>query len=228
MRDKPLLLGHRGHRSREWSARNLPTENSLAALEYAIAAGCDGFEFDVRYTRDGSNVLWHDPDWQGLPLASSDAAVLTGQNGTRLAVLEDVLKRFSNRAYLDIELKVLGNEESVIEALQRTPPQKGFLVSSFYPEILTRLRALDSALPLGFIFDRNEATAVWRVLPIRVLLPRHDFLSPALVDEAHARGLQIMTWTVNDPARMGQLAQWGIDGIISDDPKLLYQTFHSH
>jgi len=60
------------------------------------------------------------------------------------------------------------------------------------------------------------------------LLPRQDFLSPELVDEAHARGLQIMTWTVNDPARMGQLAQWGIDGIISDDPKLLYQTFHSH
>ena len=36
-----------------------------------------------------------------------------------------------------------------------------------------------------------------------------------------------MTWTVNDARRMRQLAEWGIDGIISDDPRLLYQTFQS-
>ena len=60
---RPWLLGHRGLRLRgiERLISNAPYENSLDAFEYALSQGCDGFEFDVRYTRDCRNVLWHDP-----------------------------------------------------------------------------------------------------------------------------------------------------------------------
>jgi glycerophosphoryl diester phosphodiesterase len=199
----------------------------MAAFEYALAAGCDGFEFDVRHTRDNQNVLWHDPEWQGLPIDSTNATVLADKDGTRLALLEDVLREFSHRAYLDIELKAPGNEGSVVAALKENPPQRGFLVSSFYPEILTRLRALDPGLPLGFIFDRRDAMAIWREMPVQVLLPQQDFINPVLIDEAHYRGLQIMTWTVNHRADMLRIADLLIDGLISDDPQVLYQTFQS-
>lgn len=181
----------------------------------------------MRHTHDGQNLLWHDPEWQGSAIASTKADLLSDKSGMRLAALEDVLQDFSNRAYLDIELKAAGNEESVVAALNQTPPQRGFIVSSFFPDILLRLRELDSELPLGFICDRTEALDLWREMPISVVLPRYDFITPALIDEAHARGLQIMTWTVNNPARMQELAEWSIDGLISDDPQLLYQTFHS-
>jgi len=172
---KPLLLGHRGCRSRVHPA--FPVENSLAAFEYALAHGCDGFEFDVRHTRDGRNVLWHDPVWKGQEIAST--------------------------------------------------PQRGFMLSTFYPDILARLNDLDGSLPLGFLCERDQAMAVWHQMPIQVLLPHDCYVQPTLIDEAHTRGLQIMTWTVNDAGRMLKLGEWGIDGIISDDPGLLYQTFHS-
>ena len=103
----------------------------------------------------------------------------------------------------------------------------GFIVSSFFPDVLSRMRALDGAVPLGFICDRDEAMAIWRELPIQVFLPCHDMVTKLLVDEVHRRGRAIMTWTVNSDQQMLQLAEWGIDGLISDVPELLYQTFHS-
>jgi len=222
---KPLLLGHRGCRGGARPA--LPVENSLAAFEYALSQGCDGFEFDVRHTRDGRNVLWHDPKWQGKEIAITGFAELTDRNGKRLPQLEEALEQFRQRAYLDIELKASGNEESVVAAVKTHSLERGFIFSSFYPEILTRFHDLDPRLPLGYICDRDKAMTVWREMPIRIFLPHDSYVLPSLVEETHARGLQIMTWTVNDARRMGELAEWGIDGIISDDPRLLYQTFHS-
>ncbi len=218
---RPLLLGHRGCRRAPY------LENSLAAFEYALASGCDGFEFDVRHTRDERNVLWHDPDCNGRQIATTDYSALMDRNGSPLATLEDVLRQLGGRAYLDIELKVSGGEEAVISALRATPPQRGFIVSSFYPEILARLRELDSDLPLGFICDREYALDAWADIPAQVILPRHDLLRPQLVNDVHSSGRRIMAWTVNQPDQMRRVAQVGVDGVISDFPELLYQTFHS-
>ncbi len=225
----PLLLGHRGVRAHGLNrlTGDLPEENSLPAFEYALAHGCDGFEFDVRHTRDSRNVLWHDPEWQGLEVAATDYSVLADRNGARLPLLEDVLRLFGHRAWLDVELKVSGGEESVIAALRSTPPGRGVIVSSFFPDVLERMRELAPELPLGFICDRDEAIAVWREMPIQVLLPHFSLIQKNLIAEVHQSGLQIMAWTVNDSRKMKELAEWTIDGLISDDPRLLYQTFHS-
>ena len=132
MSGKPLLLGHRGCRGR--SSAVLPVENSLAAFEYALTNGCDGFEFDVRHTRDGRNVLWHDAKWHGMEIAATDYADLTDRNNACLPLLEEALQRFGSRAYLDIELKVPGNEQSVIAAVNVHHP-----ASWIYPlDVLSR------------------------------------------------------------------------------------------
>ena len=199
----------------------------MAAFEFALDHGCDGFEFDVRHTRDGRNVLWHDAGWNGRDIASTDYLDLTDRNGDRLACLEDVIEKFGTRAYLDIEIKVSGHEESVIAAVRANPPQRGFMVSSFLPEVILQLHEMADELPLGFICDRGDVLSLWRELPISVLLPHYPLVQPALALDVHQRGLQIMTWTVNEKRRMLQLADQCIDGLISDDPHLLYQTFHS-
>lgn len=226
---RPLLLGHRGVRDRGFKrlTADHPPENSVAAFEYALSQGCDGFEFDVRHTRDGRDVLWHDPEWNGQRIAATNYADLVDRSGHRLACLEDVIEQFGPRAYLDIELKEAGGEERVSAALKARPSQNGLIVSSFLPEVISRMRELDGTIPLGFICDRDEGMAIWRQLPIKVFLPRHDMVTAPLVEEAHRCGLQIMAWTVNSPRQMRQLADWGVDGLISDIPEFLYQTFHS-
>jgi glycerophosphoryl diester phosphodiesterase len=228
VRSKPLLLGHRGCRISSLTRHNsdLPVENSLAAFEYALSQGCDGFEFDVRQTRDGRNVIWHDSYWNRTPIAATDCARLTGPSGDWLPTLDDVLQQFGHRAFLDIELKVSGAEVAVVDALRATPPQHGFMVSSFHPGVLMRLYNIDPGLPLGYICERSYALAIWRNVPIQTVLPRYDLVRKDLIDEAHRLGRKVATWTVNAEDRIMELAEWGIDGLISDDPALLYRTFH--
>ena len=190
--------------------------------------GCDGFEFDVRYTRDGRHVLCHDRNYDGRELAATDYPNLADRHGDNLPCLTDILNRFAATAYLDIELKVSGNEEAVAAALRANPPHRGYIVSSFLAEVLARVHEIDPSLPLGYICKDPEEAKRWTELPIFAFIPHHSLVSQLLVDEVHARGLQLFTWTVNQSTKLLRLASWGVDGLISDDPKLLAETFLPH
>jgi glycerophosphoryl diester phosphodiesterase len=225
----PLLLGHRGVRPVPPSgarSERLPAENTIAAFDCALANGCDGFEFDVRFTRDGRAAVCHDPQLDGKEISATNYAdLLRGRND--LACLEDVLARFSDKAYLDIEVKVGGNEEAVVTALRASPPRRGYVISSFFPEVLLRLSRLDGMLPLGFICDRLEYLQLWTELPISTFIPQYELegVSQQLMNDAHQRGLKVFTWTVNQVSDLQRLAAWGVDGLISDDPTLLSRIF---
>jgi glycerophosphoryl diester phosphodiesterase len=226
---RPLLLGHRGVRPIPLTGvprPDLPAENTIAAFDYALAHGCDGFEFDVRFTRDRHSVICHDSHFDGREILTTDYADLE-RDGSHPPRLEDVLARFGHAAYLDIELKVSGNEELVVAALRANPPARGFVLSSFLPQVLLALRSLDPTLPLGFICDRPEYMQIWTALPISILIPRDDpdLLTAELVDELHGHGLKLFSWTVNLESDLLRLATWGVDGLISDDPTALVRTF---
>ena len=109
-------------------------------------------------------------------------------------------------------------------AVKEHPPQRPYIVSSFVPQILLRLHEIDDQVPLGYICEHTALMDRWRDLPIEVFLPRHDFLQAQLVEEVHQHEKQIITWTVNSAQRMRQVAKWGVDGLISDDPQLLFRT----
>jgi glycerophosphoryl diester phosphodiesterase len=207
------LLGHRGARATAY----VP-ENSPASFDLALQHGCYGFEFDVRLTADGRAVICHD-----ARIAGVDVARATRTELSHLAVLEDVLARYGQRAFLDIELKVPGLDEIVLSALKKNPP-RDYVISSFLPEVLTSLHALDASLPLGFICDREVYLAGWRELPVGYVIPHFKLVSKNLVKDVHAAGRKALTWTVNDRERMLRLAEWGVDGIISDDTELLVRT----
>jgi glycerophosphoryl diester phosphodiesterase len=226
---RPLLLGHRGARPvRRFGARNpqsqVPVENTLAAFEYALAHGCDGFEFDVRFTRDKRAVLCHDPQVDGKKISATNYSDL-GRHGNELACLEDVLARFGDTAFLDIELKDSGNEERVIAAVRQKLPSRGYVVSSFFPQVLLRLNRLDSSVTLGYICDRPQYVEIWTELPIAVLIPQYNLVSQVMIDDAHRLGVRLFTWTVNQHRDLLRLAKSGVDGLISDDPALLRRTF---
>ena len=151
---RPLLLGHRGARA----SRQIP-ENTLASFELCLQHGCDGFEFDVRRSRDGQAVICHDATVGGIPIANTVATSLA------LPTLEDVLRQFAHRAFLDIELKVAGLEAQTLTLLRTYPTLKGYVVSCFLPEVLTAIHELDSrncariSLRLGGSASRLAAIA---------------------------------------------------------------------
>lgn len=211
---RPLLLGHRGVRSPA-----APSENTIAAFDYALKAGCDGFEFDVRRTGDGHAVICHDPQHKGCELASARRSELPD-----LATLEDVLAQFSLRAFLDIELKLPGLEEETLSALQRYPPKRGYIISSFVPDVLTTLRRADANVSLGVICERPSQLERWRELPVDYVIPHHTILSGSLLEQLHAAGKKVVVWTVNSTKDMRQFAEWGVDGLVSDNPELLSRT----
>jgi glycerophosphoryl diester phosphodiesterase len=211
----PLRLGHRGTR-----VSNAVAENTLAAFDLALQFGCDGFEFDVRRTACGQAVICHDDHIQGISIAKAGCGQLDF-----LPALADVLKRYAGRAFLDIELKVPGLESEVLVALHEHPPERGYVVSSFLPEVLLALRVRSAEICLGFICDQKKSLNSWQELSIEYLIPKHPLITSQLVRDVHGAGKIMLTWTVNDKKAMQRLADWGVDGIISDDPQLLIKTF---
>ncbi len=126
---RPLLLGHRGARAE----KSVP-ENTPDSFDLALAQGCDGFEFDVRLSSDSQPVICHDANIRGLEVAQTSAQQLG------LPLLHEILQRYQTNAMLDIELKVAGLERITLELLRSHPPARGYVVSSFLPEVLQAIQ----------------------------------------------------------------------------------------
>ena len=216
-RSRPLLLGHRGARA----LKSIP-ENTLASFDQALADGCAGFEFDVRLTADRIAVVCHDPQSGNIEIARSSAEQLTA-----LPRLQDVLARYQDRAFLDIELKVSGLEAIAVALLQNYPPRRRFVVSSFLPEVLRAVHVLDASIPLGLICETKAELGSWSELPIDYVIPHYRLVDSALISEIKAADKKLLVWTVNIPADMQRFAELGVDGIISDNTSLLCHTLRA-
>jgi glycerophosphoryl diester phosphodiesterase len=216
MSPRPILLGHRGVRGRHYHVR----ENTIAAFDLALQHGCDGFEFDVRLSSDGRGVICHDARFAGSYIAKKKSAGLDS-----LPFLEQVLERYTQRAFLDIELKVTGLDSCLLSALSRHPPQHGYVVSSFLPEVLLPLRTGVKSLPLGVICETRRQLSAWPNLPVDYVIAKASLITQELANSVHASGRQLFCWTVNRKQAMLQMAAFGVDGIISDKPDLLAEAF---
>ena len=121
---------------------------------------------------------------------------------------------------LDDVLRIAGDTPVIVE--QKSPDGAAALepyldrvrVISFHEEVL---RAVAGRAPTTFLFaDRPSAATVADTLG-----PREDLVTAELVRDAHARGLRVVPWTVNDATRMRELAALGVDGLTTDEPGLL-------
>ena len=194
-------------------------ENSFAAFDIALEHGCDGFEFDVRRTASGAAVVCHDPKLGKITISRAQAEDLP-----QLPRLEDVIRRYGQTAFLNIELKVSGLEAELLEALRENPPLRDCVISSFIPDVVLRLKALYSPVAAGIICETRAQLARGRDLPADYVIPHLSLVDQRLVRELHDAGRKIFVWTVNRTKDMLRLAEWGVDGIISDDPELLVRT----
>jgi len=211
---RPLLLGHRGA-----GVHKVIPENTPASFDQALADGCDGFEFDVRLTEDGEPVIAHDPKFGKYKIERTLA-----QQVSSLPRLRDVLKRYQDKAFLDIEVKVKGLERTIVDLFLRHKPRKGCVVSSFLPSAIKALREHDATIPLGLICETPTQLREWSELPVAYLISHHELCEAELIRKVKGAGKKIIVWSVNEAAEMRRFAELGVDGIISDETGLLGGT----
>ncbi len=214
MQPNTLLLGHRGV-----GGERLTAENTFAAFDRAMACGCDGFEFDLRLTACGRALVCHPPKVNGL--------IVSRANRTQLLDfprLEDVFLRYGRTSFLNAELKVRGLESRVLAALRNRLPERGYLISSFIPDVLLEIKARRSEVPVGIICEKASQLMRWRRLPVEYVIAHKSLVTRMLVERIHQANRKIMVWTLNHARAMQRFAAWGVDGIISDDVSLLTRT----
>lgn len=217
-----LLLGHRG-------ARHDAPENTFAAFDLAVHHGADGFEFDVRRTRDSASVICHDPRFRRLVIRRHTLKQLRAVCTSPKQIppsLEGVLERYGQSAFLNIEVKVRGIEEAVARAVQQMRPRRYF-ISSFLPGVIRRLHAIDGSLVLGALAQTRWQLRRWKLLPVAYVVPHYYLVSRRLVEKLHGANKKVVIWTVNDRRQMLRAAEMGVDGIISDNTRLLVHTLRT-
>jgi glycerophosphoryl diester phosphodiesterase len=214
MATAPILLGHRGARS----VRSVP-ENTIVSFDLALEHGCDGVEFDLRLTGCGRALVCHNAKVGKITVARA-----TSRQLLHLPRLEDVLRHYGHRIFLDIELKVKGLESNVLAALRERPLNGNYVVSSFLPDVVMELKVRSAAVPTGIICQKASQLMRWRELPAQYIIVHYSLLTKRLINLIHDAGKKVFAWTVNDAKSMVRLTNWGVDGIISDDTQLLAKT----
>jgi glycerophosphoryl diester phosphodiesterase len=246
----PIVVAHRG-------ASSTRPENTIPSFEEAIRLGAVMVEFDVRLSRDRVPVVMHDPavdrttNGRGL-VHELIAAQLSSLNaGTEAAptpvpTLAEVLRCVSGRAAIAVEIKNIPGEpafeptrEPIVEAVHAELERQGFdgavLVVSFNPSSIAASKLVAPDVPTGFLttdlVPPREALAHAASAGHDMVLPGTRASIPAgpsFVEEVHAAGLRLGTWTVDDPETVRMLLDRGFDAVASNDPRMALAVLADH
>jgi glycerophosphoryl diester phosphodiesterase len=226
-----LNIAHRGASAR------FP-ENTLVAFRAAIEAGAEMCELDVQLTRDGALAVIHDDTVDrttdgigavaGLTLEQLrrlDAGVRFGPEfkGERIPTLEEVFDLVDGHCSLNIELKAAGVEPGVTELIRMRGAIGSSLVSSFDWEALARVRHMAPEIRVAPLASGWPARLIGAATEMKAdaIHPRFDMVTEDLCVAAHSRGINVYTWTVDEPGVMRKLIADGVDGIMTNYPDRL-------
>ena len=232
-RPRPLILGHRG-------ASAHAGDNTIEAFELAFAHGADGVEIDVRFAADRTVVLHHDADIGEIgPLIHHDFATIRRSHpeiptlDEALAALGDLIvnveiKNSPGDADFDPDHEMAG---VVARWVAQHDIHERVIVTSFNPDTVAAVRTADPAIVTGQLtYPRYDLVAG---VP-EIAQAGHTWVAPfvadvvadaeAVIAAAHAAGLRVVVWTVDDPDDIRVLADAGVDALISDDPQATLQA----
>lgn len=219
------VIGHRG------ASADHP-ENTVEAFVAARSLGADGVELDVRRTVDGVLVVHHDaelPDGRiiadtaapelppSLPTLAAALAACVGMTVNVEIKHDPVEPGFSEDRHLA--------EETVAEIARRPEAASTpVLVSSFDLGTIDKVRAVAPDLPTGYLVlsttDPFDAVAMCLDGGHSAVHPYDIFVDQAVAERCREVAVELNVWTVDDPARIGELAGWGVDAIITNRVRL--------
>lgn len=229
------IFGHRG-------APTEAPENTMASFRRAAAAGAAGVELDLRRTREGRVVVFHDrkldrtTDGSGRvdsfsedELLELDAGSWFGARfaGERIPTLDDALQwAAAENIRLDLELKDTEIEEFVVRRVRAFEMQDNVLLSSWNVKSLLEARELDPAIRIApiLVAGFRLKKIVDGIKPACVLLWSGPALTQGIVAGAKKLGVPVIAWLVNSPPLLGRVRSRGAAGIITDEAALICQA----
>jgi len=238
-RNSPFILGHRG-------ARNDAPENTMAAFAEALEQGADGFELDTQLTSDGHVVAFHDKTVDRVTnghgklfqmtlaqLRELDAGSSFSEKfkGEKIPTLDEVFETFGKRAMINVELKNFSTPfdhlaEKVCAAVRRHSMQTNVIFSSFLPWDLRVAARLLPEVPRGLLTIKGRWGTWGRSFGFNfgnytALHPNLGDVTAQQVQRVHKLKRKINVWTVNAEEDARRLSSWGVDGVITDAPRLI-------
>ena len=215
---RPEIYAHRG-------VSGKGKENTIQAFELAAEMGVDGVELDIWMSRDGELMVHHDPDINGLLIGGVIASRLPDYVptlSTALDVCRGLIVNIEIKSIQDQPRVALDTAEVLVHMLRSRPePPDRWLISSFDHGALDRIRDEAQEFQTGLLFWKQP----W--LPVLLhavehghcaLHPHETLVDKALRDETKKAAIRLNVWTVNDPLRVSELMDLGVDGLRTDIP----------
>lgn len=226
---------------------SLAAPNSLEGIARSLSYGVEMIEIDVRSTRDGRLVLSHD-DVAGRTSIAASAFDDLRRAQPEIASLDEALDVVAGRTTLNLDIKDAPSMSRVGATVRAHGAVERCIVSCLERPWLMALSDLEPAIPafLSYPADKGGASQKPWLKPVvdgvvslmRMTLPSrlprmvrgldgagvtlyHPLITPRLVALVHGMRLSLYAWTVDDPARMRELVEMGVDGITSNRPDLL-------
>ena len=230
----PLIIAHRG------DVTNAP-ENTIPAFKKALELGADGIELDVRLTREGKLVVFHDRcldrtsngkgpvnHWTQDQVRSLDAGswFSPGFQGERPPTLDEVFEFLPADFLINVEMKVIMKgmrliAHQVAEVIRRHARWNSTLVASFNPISLWELKKIEPRITRGYIWSRRHP------FPIRSRIfspllradwydPANDSYNPRLHRRFHSGGARVLAWDLDFDRDMQQMAALRLDAVVTD------------
>lgn len=228
-----LVIGHRG-------AAALARENSLEALRAGFESGADILEFDVRLTKDKIPVLVHDFHTIRTHHHTSIISRLTLeelQTRTKnqpITPLSTVLDLYFGKIILNIELKGRATGRIVTKLLRKSYVRSvddwdNVLLSSFKGSELIDARKESKEVNLALLHSQNPFLfiAYHRRLHLTAVGFHRLYINTFALEIAKRTGLFMYVYTVNRPQTARKLAQQGIEGVVTDNPRIIINEIGS-
>jgi len=223
-------IGHRG-------AKGHLAENTLESIELALSFGVDAIEIDVHRCKSGELVVIHDftldrtTNGSGevieYNLAELKEFLIEGKY--KIPLLTEVLDLIEGKCEINIELKGTNTAEKTCDIVRDYVTNKGwkytdFILSSFQNNELYEVFKIDKKIPIGILSKASvtEAIELGKKLKAVAIHPSIGITSRDNVKQCHQAGFKINVWTVNDLKSIERMTNFGVDGIISDFPDLLF------
>ena len=222
------IYAHRG------ASHDFP-EMTMVAYENAVKQGADGFECDLRLTKDGVAVLWHDADLRRR--ANNDAVIHESTYAQLAAIYPQIvtLDEFldfgiSQKKSLLLETKHpvpsrTAIEEHVVEKLQAEAKRIekagiDITVMSFSWFAVERVKQLDRSIALTYLIRETTPRVSVKYTSAHSIGPGIAQLrkKPALAQKIKSAGKKLNVWTVDEPSDIILCRHLGVDNLITNRP----------